>query len=106
MTTVLSIIAAGQRLGTVTLKGNRLTLRYQQSWRESSGAFPLSVSMPMMTAERSHSRIDAFLRGLLPDSDQVIDQWTKRFQVSAKNPFKLLKHVGEDCAGAIQFIPS
>lgn len=105
MTTTLSIIAVGQRLGTVTLKGNRLTLRYEQSWRESSGAFPLSVSMPMMTAEHSHSRIDAFLRGLLPDSDQVIDQWAKRFHVSAKNPFKLLEHVGEDCAGAIQFIP-
>lgn len=105
MTTTLSIIAAGQRLGTVTLKGNRLTLHYEQSWRESSGAFPLSVSMPMMTAEHSHSRIDAFLRGLLPDSDQVIDQWAKRFHISAKNPFKLLEHVGEDCAGAIQFIP-
>lgn len=105
MTTALSILAAGQRLGRVTLKGNRLSLRYEQSWRESSVAFPLSVSMPMMTVEHPHSRIDAFLRGLLPDSEQVMDQWAKRFHVSARNPFKLLEHVGEDCAGAIQFIP-
>lgn len=104
MTTALSIMAAGQRLGRVTLKGKRLSLRYEQSWRKSSVAFPLSVSMPMMTAEHPHSRIDAFLRGLLPDSEQVMDQWAKRFHVSARNPSKLLEHVGEDCAGAIQFI--
>ena len=105
MTNTLIIIAADQRLGTVTRQGDRLTLRYEPSWRESSGGFPLSVSMPMVTAEHPHSRIDAFLRGLLPDSDQVIDQWAKHFHVSARNPFKLLEHVGEDCAGAIQFIP-
>jgi serine/threonine-protein kinase HipA len=46
------------------------------------------------------------MRGLLPDSDQVLEQWAKRFHVSSRNPFKLLEHVGEDCAGAIQFVPS
>ena len=105
MTTALSIIASGKRLGTVTRQGDRLTLRYEPSWLESSGAFPLSVSLPMTTAEHPHSRIDSFLRGLLPDSGQVIDQWAKRFHVSARSPFKLLEQVGEDCAGAIQFIP-
>jgi|GEM_PF-2058623 len=45
------------------------------------------------------------MRGLLPDNSQVLDQWAKRFHVSPRNPFKLLEHVGEDCAGAIQWIP-
>jgi serine/threonine-protein kinase HipA len=60
--------------------------------------------MPLMAVEHSHQSIDAFLRGLLPDSDLVLEQWAKRFQVSARNPLKLLEHVGEDCAGAIQFV--
>jgi serine/threonine-protein kinase HipA len=55
--------------------------------------------------EHPHKAIDCFLRGLLPDNPQVLDQWGKRFHVSAKNPFKLIGHVGEDCAGALQFIP-
>ena len=34
----------------------------------------------------------------------MIDQWGKQFQVSSRNVFRLIEHVGEDCAGAIQFI--
>jgi len=104
MTTTLTIIAAGRRLGTVTQRANRLVLHYDHAWSESPEAFPLSVSMPLVAVEHSHPSIDAFLRGLLPDSDLVLEQWAKRFQVSARNPLKLLEHVGEDCAGAIQFV--
>ncbi len=104
MTTTLNIIAAGQRLGTVTQRSNRLALHYDPAWRESPESFPLSVSMPLMAVEHPHQSIDAFLRGLLPDSDFVLEQWAKRFQVSARNALKLLEHVGEDCAGAIQFV--
>ena len=44
--------------------------------------------------------------GLLPDNEQVIQRWARTYQVSAGNPFALLRHVGEDCAGAAQFVPS
>ncbi|HEU4881043.1 MAG TPA: type II toxin-antitoxin system HipA family toxin, partial [Longimicrobium sp.] len=30
-------------------------------------------------------------------------RWGSQFHVSARNPFTLLAHVGEDCAGAVQF---
>jgi serine/threonine-protein kinase HipA len=50
------------------------------------------------------SAITAFLRGLLPDSRDVLDRWAGHFGVSADNPFALLEHVGEDCAGAAQFV--
>jgi serine/threonine-protein kinase HipA len=104
MTTTLNIIAAGQRLGTVTQRSNRLAFHYDPAWCESPEAFPLSLSMPTVAVEHPHSGIDAFLRGRLPDSDLVLEQWAKRFQVSARNASKLLEHVGEDCAGAIQFV--
>jgi len=48
--------------------------------------------------------IRPFLQGLLPDNPAVIEAWGKRFQVSPRNPFDLIKHVGEDCAGALQFV--
>jgi serine/threonine-protein kinase HipA len=34
----------------------------------------------------------------------VLDRWAKKFQVSARNVFALISHVGEDCAGAVQFV--
>ena len=42
--------------------------------------------------------------GLLPDNDRVLQNWGKRFQVSPKNVFRLISHVGEDCAGTVQFV--
>jgi serine/threonine-protein kinase HipA len=51
-----------------------------------------------------HARIEAFLWGLLPDNDRVLENWGRRFQVSPRNVFRLITHVGEDCAGAVQFV--
>jgi serine/threonine-protein kinase HipA len=41
---------------------------------------------------------------LLPDNEKVLDQWGKKFQVSSRNAFGLITGVGEDCAGAVQFV--
>lgn len=100
----LSVIANQQKLGTVHFHKNRLSFRYAPEWQASSRAFPLSVSMPLLRNEHPHETIEAFLWGLLPDNQTVLDQWGKQFQVSARNVFRLIEHVGEDCAGAIQFI--
>ncbi|MGY3424196.1 serine/threonine-protein kinase HipA [Bradyrhizobium sp. F1.13.4] len=48
--------------------------------------------------------VQAFLWGLLPDNERVLERWARRFQVSARNVFALISHVGEDCAGAVQFV--
>jgi serine/threonine-protein kinase HipA len=45
-----------------------------------------------------------FLWGLLPDNERTLDAWGRLFQVSARNPVALLACVGEDCAGAVQFV--
>jgi serine/threonine-protein kinase HipA len=104
-TNKLSVIANQQKLGTVLYHKNRLSFRYAPEWQTSNVAFPLSVSMPLTRDEHSHETIEAFLWGLLPDNQSVLDQWGRQFQVSPRNVFRLIEHVGEDCAGAIQFIP-
>lgn len=83
----------------------RLKFLYEQAWQSADDAFPLSLSMPLASVEHSHEKIDAFLWGLLPDNATVLDHWGRQFQVSPRNAFALLSHVGEDCAGAVQFIP-
>jgi len=42
--------------------------------------------------------------GTAADNDRVLENWGKRFQVSPRNVFRLIAHVGEDCAGAVQFV--
>ena len=61
--------------------------------------------MPLSAAEYGPDVVEAFLWGLLPDNEQVLERWAQKFHVSARNVFALISHVGEDCAGAAQFVP-
>src|ERR1700735_3593527 len=83
---------------------NRLTFVYNDEWRNAGGSYPLSLSMPLAAKEHGRAAVEAFLWGLLPDNELVLDRWAKKFQVSARNVFALISHVGEDCAGAVQFV--
>jgi HipA N-terminal domain len=60
--------------------------------------------MPLAAKEHSCSVVEAYLWGLLPDNEQVLARWATKFQVSARNVFALISDVGEDCAGAVQFV--
>src|SRR5580658_1423257 len=104
MTNQLIALLDGREVGTVHYKDSRLSFAYSETWRGDPNAYPLSLSMPLGSAAHGHSRIEAFLWGLLPDNDRVLQNWGKRFQVSPKNVFRLISHVGEDCAGAVQFV--
>lgn len=102
----LQVFAMGKWMGCIfrDRKRNRLSFRYDDEWRSSREAFPLSLSMPITASEHGHPVVEAFLWGLLPDNDHVLRRWGQQFHVSPHNPFHLLYHVGEECAGAIQFI--
>ena len=104
MSETLLVLADGQRMGQVEAKGRRLNFVYDSEWMASPRAYPLSLSMPLVVPEHGHRVVEAFLWGLLPDNDTTLSRWGRKFQVSPRNPFKLISHVGEDCAGAVQFV--
>ena len=101
------LIAAldGRKTGRVTRdQSGRLSFAYEEAWRRAREAYPLSISMPLTLAQHGHAKIDSFLWGLLPDSEATIEQWARRYHVSPRNAFGLIAAVGEDCAGAVQFV--
>lgn len=81
-----------------------LTFEYGETWLADDSAYPLSIAMPLTRARHSGDVVEAYLWGLLPDNEIILDGWAKRFKVSARNPFGLLSHVGEDCPGAVRFV--
>jgi serine/threonine-protein kinase HipA len=104
-TKTLAVLIEGHDAGELHEDGaGRYQLAYSPSWQTDEAATPLSLSMPL--AERLHGDdvVRPFLRNLLPDNEDVIQRWAKTYQVSPGNPFALLQHVGEDCAGAVQFV--
>ncbi|UFX44157.1 MULTISPECIES: type II toxin-antitoxin system HipA family toxin [Bradyrhizobium] len=105
MTSELVALLDGREVGRVHNDARgRLTFVYDSDWRQTRGAYPISLSMPLAAEEHGPAAVQAFLWGLLPDNERVLDRWAKKFQVSARNVFALISHVGEDCAGAIQFV--
>lgn len=105
MTKELIALLDGKETGRV-VRDNRgkLTFTYNEQWREVAGAYPLSLSMPLTLAEHPNAKIDPFLWGLLPDNEIILGNWARKFHVSARNAFSLIACVGEDCAGAVQFV--
>jgi serine/threonine-protein kinase HipA len=105
MTQELIAIIEGQEMGRVS-RGDtgKLSFTYNEQWRNDPDAYPLSISMPLPLSEHGDKKIDPFLWGLLPDNSNILDQWGRRFQVSPRNAFGLIAKVGEDCAGAVQFV--
>ncbi|RJF76487.1 type II toxin-antitoxin system HipA family toxin [Azospirillum cavernae] len=107
MTDVLHVLLDGALIGEVrkaSRAGGTLSFVYDEAWRQNERAIPLSLSMPLAEAVHRDQIISAYMAGLLPDNENTLKQWGERFHVSWRSPFALLEHVGEDCAGAVQFV--
>ena len=105
MSEELVAILDGRETGRVVQDDRgRLSFTYNEAWRAAAAAYPLSISMPLALAEHGNAKIYPFLWGLLPDNEMVLDHWARKFHVSARNAFALIACVGEDCAGAVQFV--
>jgi len=94
----------GREVGLVKRLKGHLEFEYVRSWRSAPGAYPLSLSMSLAATDHPHTAIEPFLWGLLPDNELVLQRWATSFHVSARNVFGLIANVGEDCAGAVQFV--
>jgi serine/threonine-protein kinase HipA len=107
VTNTLAVVMGGVVAGTLTMasRGGALTFQYEPTYAADPNATPLSVSLPVDTAEYRGSAVANWLRNLLPDNQDVLDRWGTLFGVSANSPFRLLEHVGRDVAGAAQFVP-
>lgn len=105
MTQGLVVLVNGRVMGEVRRnRRNKLSFAYDADWQTDRSAIPLSLSLPLSRAEHAGDPIESFIWGLLPDNEFVLERWAKSFHVSARNPFALIANVGEDCAGAAQFV--
>ncbi|MGH9090326.1 MAG: type II toxin-antitoxin system HipA family toxin [Acidimicrobiales bacterium] len=101
----LVVLLEGEVAGTLDMnRAGRLRFSYEED--RPAGATPLSLSMPVAVRDHEHRSVSPFVEGLLPDSDRVLDRWRQEFEIRSRHPFPLLAAVGEDVAGAVQFVRS
>jgi serine/threonine-protein kinase HipA len=102
---LLHVMLHGREIGLLQQGSHgRLSFGYDEDWRSRRDATPLSLSMPLTQREHGHHVTDSFIRGLLPDNENVLRRWGTRFGVPWNSPFAHLRNVGEDVAGAAQFV--
>lgn len=103
--TELTVLLSGRHAGMLRQDvSGRFSFEYDPGWADEAGAYSLSLSMPMVRRTHDDAVVRPFLEGLLPDDGERLKQLGRMHQVSAGNPFALLTHLGEDCAGAVQFV--
>ena len=106
MSQELDVYLDGVHVGRLTqTSAGAVTFSYGAAYERSVNPTPLSLSMPLARPLHKNRVVSAWLEGLLPDNLAVRAEWGRRFQVSARNPFSLLRHVGRDAAGAVQVLP-
>lgn len=105
MVTELVVYLDGERCGSVeqTQAGN-VIFSYDDKYRLRQGSTPLSLSMPLAAATHKKRAILPFLQGLLPESEEALNAIARRYAISSRSPYELLKHVGADVAGAVQIV--
>lgn len=70
----------------------------------SQASTPLSISMPTGKSRHDMGVVGTWLDGLLPDRPALLRQWRRQFGLRDENTVSLLRHVGEEVAGAAQFV--
>lgn len=63
------------------------------------------MSMPLATTRYTNKWVGAYLRGLLPDNDEVRRRWAAHFGLRDRDTFGLIGAIGSDAAGGAVFLP-
>jgi serine/threonine-protein kinase HipA len=101
----LNVLLNREKVGTLIRKSSgQVSFEYSPSWVEGK-AIPISFSMPIQLGSYSGSIVSSFFGNLLPDNDQVLERLAEKLGANSLEPVELLRLMGKDCVGALQFVP-
>lgn len=103
----LVVVLNNRLAGVITHDFGRPRFTYADDYARAAGRLtPLSLSMPVRKGVTyPHQKVAPWLSGLLPEDKRVREGWAAQYGVAAGNTSALLRHLGRDCAGAVQIAP-
>lgn len=104
MTDGLLVLLEGRVVGHLDrTRRNRLRFVYEDD-ATAAHRTPLSLSLPREVGAFTGDAVDRFLRALLPDAEGALSAMERRYPgTDRRDPLSLLRAVGKDCPGAVQF---
>ncbi|WP_322994099.1 type II toxin-antitoxin system HipA family toxin [Castellaniella sp.] len=82
-----------------------IDFQYGRDWLDWHSAFPVSLSLPLREDRYIGSPVINVFDNLLPDSDTIRKRVAERVGAEGIDAFSLLTALGQDCVGALQFLP-
>lgn len=100
----LEVFLYGYLIGSLRRDGIELyVFEYDDDWARSDDTTSLSLSMPLPKRTHSGQVVASFIDNLLPDNPEVRQRWATDAGLDTDESFFLLKHYGQDVAGAVSF---
>jgi len=84
--------------------GGEFSFEYHPDWISNERSFSISRSIALIEGKQRGEHIRAYFDNLLPDSQAVLNHIATRFGATGTDAYSLLKEIGSDCVGALQFV--
>ncbi|WP_425309188.1 HipA domain-containing protein [Ammonicoccus fulvus] len=101
---LLHVVIGNRQVGTLNRSGRTLSLTYSADARNDTDAVPLSTRFPLSVRRHKGTDLENWLRCILPERPELLAAWRRRLGLTDLSLFTLLTHVGEEVAGAAQFV--
>lgn len=81
-----------------------IQFQYTQSWLDDENSFAISYSLPLIETPYKGDKVSAFFENLLPEGMETRNKIAENLGAESPAVFDLLRAIGKDCVGALQFI--
>lgn len=81
-----------------------IDFQYDPEWLNRDRAIPISLSLPLREDAYRGGVVTAVFDNLLPDSDAIRRRVAEKVGAEGIDAYSLLKAIGRDCVGALQFV--
>lgn len=95
----------GVRVGTLVKRVSDTVFTYDSGWLSTSGAIPISVTMPLRGEPYVSRGLHPFFENLLPEG-WLLELSTQKLKIAKDDEFGLLIATCADCAGAVEVLPA
>ena len=95
----LAVLLEGRQVATLERTRSTLRLHYLN---DSAAQTPLSLSLPR-GGDHTGATVDRFISALLPDNSDALRAVARQHGIDPQDHMAMLRAIGMDCAGAIQF---
>lgn len=82
-----------------------IEFQYTREWLDWESAFPVSLSLPLREERYLGAPVTHVFDNLLPDNTSIRKRVAERVGADGTDAYSLLLALGQDCVGALQFLP-